>query len=34
MVSYEALNLAINFGVLLLTLIGVIIAIVTLNRKK
>ncbi|WP_409359920.1 putative holin-like toxin [Aneurinibacillus thermoaerophilus] len=34
MVSYEALNLAINFGVLLLTFIGVMVAIMTLNKKK
>ncbi|MFT9848466.1 putative holin-like toxin [Aneurinibacillus sp. REN35] len=34
MVSYEALNLAINFGVLLLTLVGVIVAIMTLNKNK
>ncbi|WP_235355966.1 putative holin-like toxin [Aneurinibacillus migulanus] len=34
MVPYEALNLAINFGMLLLALVGVILAIATLIKKK
>ncbi|MEC1636979.1 putative holin-like toxin [Schinkia azotoformans] len=34
MVSFEAANLALSFGAFTLTLISVIIALMTLNKKK
>jgi hypothetical protein len=34
MVSYDAANLALNFGVFTLTFVGVIVAIVTLVLTK
>ncbi|WP_246147410.1 putative holin-like toxin [Aneurinibacillus danicus] len=34
MVSYDAANLALNFGVFTLTVISVIIALLALNKKK
>ncbi|WP_326942999.1 putative holin-like toxin [Aneurinibacillus migulanus] len=34
MVSYDVMNLALNFGIYTLTLVGVIVAIVTLILTK